>query len=353
MSLTSPLRHILRIAFPLLLAAAILYWMYRGMDFLRMWTFMQREMDWTWMLLSLPFGVLAQVFRALRWRQMLDPMGERSRSRVRINAIFLSYATSLVVPRVGEFVRCGVLRRYDNVNYAKALGTVVTERVIDTLLIAVLALAAILIQLPVFSSFFSQTGTSFTGFLSRFTTAGWLVTAACALIALVFVWWLLRRLAVYERVKDTLRNLWKGIASVRNVRSKTTFAAYTLAIWLSYFFHYYLTFFCFDFTESLSLQCALVSFVVGSIAVIVPTPNGAGPWHFAVKTMLILYGVADERALYFVLIVHTVQTALVVLLGIIAWATMPCTDPSAGAAMATARHNQQQHHKSLTSGDED
>ena len=39
--------------------------------------------------------------------------------------------------------------------------------------------------------------------------------------------------------------------------------------------------------------------------------------------MLILYGVADERALYFVLIVHTVQTALVVLLGIIAWATMP------------------------------
>jgi hypothetical protein len=62
-----------------------------------------------------------------------------------------------------------------------------------------------------------------------------------------------------------------------------------------------------------------VSFVVGSIAVIVPTPNGAGPWHFAVKTMLILYGVADDQALYFVLIVHTVQTMLVIFLGIFAW----------------------------------
>jgi hypothetical protein len=51
----------------------------------------------------------------------------------------------------------------------------------------------------------------------------------------------------------------------------------------------------------------------------VPTPNGAGPWHFAVKTMLILYGVADQQALYFVLIVHTLQTMLVVLLGIYAW----------------------------------
>ena len=96
----------------------------------------------------------------------------------------------------------------------------------------------------------------------------------------------------------------------------------TLGIWASYFLHYYLTFFCFSFTEGLGIGCALVTFVVGSIAVIVPTPNGAGPWHFAVKTMLILYGVADEQALYFVLIVHTVQTMLVILLGVFAWISL-------------------------------
>ena len=66
----------------------------------------------------------------------------------------------------------------------------------------------------------------------------------------------------------------------------------------------------------------MVTFAVGSIAVIVPTPNGAGPWHFAVKTMLILYGVQDEQALYFVLIVHTVQTLLVIALGVYAWARL-------------------------------
>ncbi|MBP3755697.1 MAG: flippase-like domain-containing protein, partial [Prevotella sp.] len=60
-------------------------------------------------------------------------------------------------------------------------------------------------------------------------------------------------------------------------------------------------------------------------AVIVPTPNGAGPWHFAVKTMLILYGVADTQALYFVLIVHTIQTLLVVALGVYAWASLTLT----------------------------
>ena len=117
----------------------------------------------------------------------------------------------------------------------------------------------------------------------------------------------------------TLHGIWEGVMSLKNVKNVPLFLFFSVAIWVCYFLHYYLTFFCFDFTADLGLGCALVTFVVGSIAVIVPTPNGAGPWHFAVKTMLILYGVVDERALWFVLIVHTVQTMLVVLLGIWAW----------------------------------
>ena len=51
---------------------------------------------------------------------------------------------------------------------------------------------------------------------------------------------------------------------------------------------------------------------------LVPTPNGAGPWHFAVKTILVLYGVCESDAVVFVLIVHTLQTLLVILLGLYA-----------------------------------
>ena len=100
---------------------------------------------------------------------------------------------------------------------------------------------------------------------------------------------------------------------------------FSVGIWVCYFLHFYLTFFCFDFTAHLGIGCALVCFIVGNFAVIVPTPNGAGPWHFAVKTMLILYGVQDEQALFFVLIVHTVQTMLVMLLGVWAWLRLSFT----------------------------
>ena len=321
----SVFRQTWKIALPLLLGGAILYWMYRDFDFQQVREVLFHGMDWTWMLLSLPFGILAQLFRGLRWRQTLAPLGEHPRLATCVHSIFLSYAASLVVPRIGEFARCGVLRRYDNVSFPKALGTVVTERAIDTLLVAVVTGLTLLFQMSVFGTFFEKTGTSLDTIFSRFSTTGYLVSAICLVAMLLLGYWLLKRLYIYNKVKDTLSSIWQGIVSLRQVRNLPLFVVYTLAIWGSYFLHYYLTFFCFPFTADLGLQCALVTFIVGSIAVIVPTPNGAGPWHFAVKSMLILYGVIDTQALYFVLIVHSVQTLLVILLGIYAWMALSLT----------------------------
>lgn len=314
-----------KIVLPLVLGGAILYWMYRGFDFQSIENVLWNEMDWTWMLLSFPFGITAQMFRGWRWRQTLEPIGEHPRRSVSVHSIFLSYAASLVVPRIGEFTRCGVLRRYDGVSFPKALGTVVTERAIDTLFMLGVTALALLMQMRMFTTFFTRTGTSIDSVLGKFSATGYAVTAVCAVAALLSLHVLLRRMSVYDKVKTTLGGIWQGIISLRNVRNKPLFVVYTFGVWASYFLHYYLTFFCFDFTASLGLQCAFVTFVVGTIAVIVPTPNGAGPWHFAVKTMLILYGVNSTDALYFVLIVHTVQTILVIALGVYSWAALAYT----------------------------
>lgn len=314
-----------KIIMPLALGGAILYWMYRGFDFKSMKDVLLHEMDWTWMALSFPFGILAQMLRGWRWRQTLEPVGEHPRRSVSIYSIFISYAASLLVPRIGEFTRCGVLKRYDGVSFPKALGTVVTERAIDSLLVLIVTGVMLLCQMRVFNTFFNKTGTSMDSLLERFSPAGYAVTAVCAIAALLLIHLLLKKLSVYNKVKATLSGIWQGVVSLRGVKNTPMFLLFTIGIWASYFLHYYLTFFCFDFTSHLGVSCALVTFVVGSIAVIVPTPNGAGPWHFAVKTMLILYGVADEQALFFVLIVHSVQTMLVILLGVWGWAALAFT----------------------------
>lgn len=317
--------NIIKVLSPLLLGGLILYWMYRDFDFHSIEDVLFHKMDWTWMLLSFPFGILAQMFRGWRWKQTLAPLGEKPRTSTSIHAVFLSYAASLIIPRIGEFTRCGVLKKYDKTSFSKALGTVVTERAIDTLLMLTVTGVTLVFQMGIFDTFFVRTGTSMDSILGRFSTTGYLVTAVCAISVLLLMHVMLRRLSIYNKVKATLEGIKEGIISLKDVNNISLFCFYTLGIWVSYFLHYYLTFFCFDFTSNLGLGCALVTFVVGSIAVIVPTPNGAGPWHFAVKTMLILYGVSDTNALYFVLIVHTIQTMLVIALGIYAWCALSFT----------------------------
>ena len=299
MELKNIISSVAKVVLPFVLGGAILWWMYRGEDFSSISHVLKDEMNWTWMLLSFPFGILAQMFRGWRWKQTLEPMGEHPRSSVCHHAVFISYAASLVIPRIGEFSRCAILKRYDGISFSKALGTVVTERAVDTLIVMIYSGIILLVEMSVFGTFFRKTGTSLDRILGGFSVTGWVVTAICAVAVLILLHLLLKNFSIYNKVKMTLGG-----------------------IWVMYFLHYDLTFFCFDFTENLGVGCALVSFVVANFAVIVPTPNGAGPWHFAIKTMLILYGVADEQALWFVLIVHTVQTMLVIALGIYAWAAL-------------------------------
>ena len=332
MEIKNIISSIAKVVLPFVLGGAILWWMYRGEDFSTISHVLTDEMNWTWMLLSFPFGILAQMFRGWRWKQTLEPIvrgddkpeyeGTEIRTSICTYAIFISYAASLVIPRIGEFSRCAILKRYDGISFSKALGTVVTERAVDTLIVMLYSGIILLLEMSIFGTFFRKTGTSLDRILGGFSVMGWVVTAICAVAVLILLHLLLKNFSIYNKVKMTLSGIWEGVLSLKDVRNLPLYLFFSIGIWVMYFLHYYLTFFCFDFTENLGIGCALVSFVVANFAVIVPTPNGAGPWHFAIKTMLILYGVADEHALWFVLIIHTVQTMLVIFLGIYAWAAL-------------------------------
>ena len=239
------------------------------------------EMNWTWMLLSFPFGILAQMFRGWRWKQTLDPIEDlspstakqapsnqkiRARSATCIHAVFISYAASLIIPRIGEFSRCAVLKRFDGVSFSKALGTVVTERAVDTLIVLLYSGVILLIEMSVFGTFFQKTGTSLDYILEGFSLTGWLVTAICGIAVLILLHLLLKNFSIYNKVKMTMSGIWEGVLSLRGIKNLPLYLFFSIGIWVMYFLHYYLTFFCFDFTANLGIGCALVSFVVANFA---------------------------------------------------------------------------------------
>ena len=313
------LKKSLKALLPIVLGVFVLYFVYRDYDFSRLGEVLANQVAWDWMALSLLFGILSHVFRGLRWKQTLQPLGEHPKSSNCINAIFVSYAANLIFPRMGELTRCAVLNKTDGVNFSKALGTVVTERIIDGVCILLITAVTFLLQMSVFMRFISETGTKIPSLIHLVSSPWFYVSLFCVIGVCVLLYYIIKVFGLPRKVRALLLGIWKGILSVRQVDNPPLFVGYTTLIWLSYLLHFYFTFFCFDFSADLGLLAGLVMFVGGTFAVIVPTPNGAGPWHFAVITMMMLYGVSNADAATFALIVHAIQTLLVIVLGIWGW----------------------------------
>lgn len=316
------LKKISKILLPLIVAGTLLYWMYHDFDFIEAKRIFLHEMSIWWLLASLVPITLSHVMRGLRWLITLEPLGYRPKKGDSIDAIFIAYASNVLIPRVGEVSRCAVLSRYDKIPFSKALGTMVAERLIDMLLVVVFVCVMLVTQLDVFVSLFAKTGTNEASLMDLFTSPKTYIIVGGVLGVCSVLWICLRKSAFYTRIKQTIRGFVDGLLSLKTMNYKGLFLLYTMGIWVGYFLEFYLAFFCFPFTAELNVVQGLVIFAAISLAIVIPTPNGAGPWHFVVISMMTLYGVSQTDASAFALIVHTFQTLGVILLGAYGWVAL-------------------------------
>lgn len=306
---------------PLLIAGVILYYMYRDFDFRAAWNILVGETRIGWLFVSLIPILLSHILRGARWLQTLEPIGYRPRPIHSILSIYIAYASNIIVPRVGEVSRCGVLARYDGVPFSKSLGTLVAERIVDFLIAFTFCGIMFVIQFDKLYSFFDKTGTGQGGIVQVLRNPWFYVFMVAVVAVLLLTWRLIHRSKskAMGGVAKTLDNFVEGFASLRNVRRLWLFILYTLAIWLCYYLEFYLCFYAFPFTAHLDALCGAVIFAAISVAIIIPAPNGAGPWHFVVITLLGMYGVSAAQAGSFALIVHSFQTVFVLIFGATSW----------------------------------
>ncbi len=311
-----------KIALPLLIAGALLFYMYRDFDFSEAKRILLHEMNAWWLIASLIPITLSHVMRGLRWLITLEPLGYRPKKGNSIDSIFIAYASNILIPRVGEVSRCAVLNRYDGVPFSKALGTLVAERLVDMLLVLLFVCVMLLTQLDVFVSLFAQTGTNEGALTALFTNPKTYIVMAVVLATCALLWMGLKKTKFYAKIRQMVKGFVDGLLSLRTMHRKGLFLLYTIGIWIGYFLEFYLTFYCFPFTAELGMVKAMVIFAAISLAIIIPTPNGAGPWHFVVISMMTLYGVSQTDASSFALIVHAFQTLGVILLGGYGWVAL-------------------------------
>ena len=117
--------------FAFLLVTVFLFWLvYRDQDFDDLMKVLRDDVDYTWIWVAIVFGLLSHVSRSLRWQMLTKSMGYRISFMNSFMGVMIGYFANMAIPRMGEFTRCGVVSKYENVPFSKLLGTVVTERVL-------------------------------------------------------------------------------------------------------------------------------------------------------------------------------------------------------------------------------
>ena len=67
-----------------------------------------------------------------------------------------NYAVNLVLPRVGEVWRCGMITKYDKIPFTRLLGTLLIDRVSDTIMVGLITMSIIIFNFDFFHSFFCE-----------------------------------------------------------------------------------------------------------------------------------------------------------------------------------------------------
>ncbi len=300
------------------IGAGLLYMTYRNVDFQKLQTDIASA-NFGWIFLSIVLGYLAIVWRALRWQTLIDPLGYQTNPFNRIHAVAFSYFANLGIPRSGEVARCTALNQTDGIPVDKLFGTVIMERVIDLLMLLVMIGLTFIFHSDAISSFMNEAlalrkGGPEEGFSLFFLLP---IVGIGMLVGVMMIRKRLEKIRIFARAYAFWDGIKDGLKSILKLQRTGTFFLYTAGIWACYFLMTYVCFFALPATMGLGIPDAMLLFVVGGLAMIVPAPGGVGSYHFAVMMAFPALLLTREDGKTFAAIVWSAQTLMVIVSGIV------------------------------------
>lgn len=304
------------------LAGALLYFAFRNVD----WSdFLEKtkNVDYTWVLISIILSLVAYIARAYRWNILLKPLGHTQLTTTRTTiAVLVGYLANLAFPRLGEITRCGVLKRSDDVPVSSGLGTVITERIIDVVTLLILILFTLVVEFDRLIAFLRE----LFGFSVDANVIGvsvddsfyWKLGIGFGVLLLFVIALIVLARKAGEKVKSFIRELYEGLLSLRKIDNFSGFIVSTIVLWIVYYLMSYLIIFSLPETSHLDLMAGVMLLVTGGIALAIPVQGGFGTYHTLVSAMLSLYAIERTTGVFLATLLHTSQVVAVAVFGGIA-----------------------------------
>lgn len=273
-----------------------------------------RDADYFYIFLSLIIATIGVVSRAYRWKYSLEHMGYKTSFANNFFAVSIGYMMNMTIPRSGEISRALIVKKYDDIPFDKGFGTIVAERVVDTLILLLLIIVAFFVQFDVFKTFVLDK--------IPFEKTMWLLGIGSFLMILSGLAYFYSEFSIILTIKKKISGLKEGLLSIVKMEKKGAFIFHTFLIWLSYILMFYITIFALGETSTLSLGAVLSSFIVGSLAIAV-TSSGFGTYPVLMAKILLFYSISEPVGTAFGWIVWSSQILLTLITGLISFLLLP------------------------------
>lgn len=301
-------RRLLETAVGLGVGAILLWWVLRGFDWHALRVAVQEGIGW--LLIAGLFMTGAHLLRAWRWQLMMRSAGSSTDFAAPWWALMVGYLVNTALPRVGEVVRCTLLWRWRGVPVPVALGTVVAERLVDVLILALLSGTVVLVEGPGWLRLLG-----WGDYTIYFLVGG----GAAGIVGLLALRYLLRR-----RRLPWIEAALRGFESLWCTRPRWIMLLTSIGIWAGYGAAVWGTMKACTNADEIHLIWSSWLLLVGSgLAMALPVPGGIGTFHAIGLILLTALSWPESEAKLTVFAAHTLQTLLVLVLGGVGllWAT--------------------------------
>lgn len=282
-----------------------------------------KDAELKWVFASLFFAFLAFLSRAYRWNMLIEPLGYQPKLISTIYSLMVGYFANLAIPRIGEITRCGSLSKAENIPFNVLIGTVIIERVIDLVMLALSIFLVAALEYDIMGGFLYDNLLGPLGSKLANQSLIWLYLGIICLLACLLFYFVRKNLGYlrtknwFQKAEHLLSGVVNGVRTVVKMKKNGLFVFHTLFIWVMYFFMTYSCFFALQPTSHLGIKAGLFVLVIGGLGMSAPVQGGIGAYHWIVSKGLLLFNIQLTDGIVFATLVHTYQTLLVIILGLI------------------------------------